>query len=361
MGRGLGALGLGGPMATTPAPVPETKKEAGPVQETKTEAPKVASATVTNGHSPAPVSSPAPVDSASATARKTGLMSVPITSIAPNPYQPRKHIDPDILAELSQSIRENGLIQPPVVSYNPDYDPHYKETDEEESGGARKERKARYLLIAGERRWQASKLAGVVEIPVVLKEATPIQMLELALVENIQRADLNPLEEAQAYRQLMQEFKLTQEAVAQKVGKSRAAVANSLRLFDLPQEILDKVYKNQISEGHARALLMVHERTDQFRLLHDVIAKGFSVRQTEEMARRLNALTATAGFYSPDEKSKATPAERETRDLEERFREALGSQVNLSRSNKDSGKLVIQYNSKEELNAIYNKIVGPDI
>lgn len=339
MGRGLSALGLGGPVPVTSTS--EARKE---------------------GPTPMPLKDKENNGTAQPESRerKSGLMMVPISSIVANPYQPRKHIDPDVLAELAQSIRENGLIQPPVVSLNPDYDPDYKGSPEDDDGPLQKERKARYLLIAGERRWQASKLAGVTEIPVVIKEATPIQMLELALVENIQRADLNPLEEALAYRQLMQEFKLTQEAVAQKVGKSRAAVANSLRLFDLPQQILDAVYTNQISEGHARALLMVHRTEDQYRLLHDIIAKQFSVRQTEEMARRMNALAATEGHLLTEERPKLSPAERETRELEDQFMHALGSRVSLSRSNK-GGKLTIQFSTDDELEAIYARIVGSEI
>ena len=349
MGRGLGALGLGGPLPTV-APPPEALPQA---EVEKSDLPPIRPVSLNGTLTSAPVANPA-------AERKTGLKQVPITSIAPNPYQPRKHIDPDILAELAQSIRENGLIQPPVVSYNPDYDPDYKETDEEATGPVKKERRARYLLIAGERRWQASKLAGFVEIPVVLKEATPIQMLEMALVENIQRADLNPLEEAQAYQQLMREFKLTQEAVAQRVGKSRAAVANSLRLFDLPDNILDSVYKNVITEGHARALLMVRNPNKQNQLLQDIITKQYSVRETEEMARRLNALDATAGFIPTAEKPRLSPAERENRDLEEKFREVLGVRVNLSRSNK-GGKLTIQWENDDELDNIYSKIVPADI
>ncbi len=350
MGKGLGALGLGGPMPSlAPKPVaitPVGPKEGGAGEET----PKPKALTSNGNSQPAKEKEPVAANS-----RKAGLLMVPITAIAPNPYQPRKYIDPDILAELSQSIRENGLIQPPVVSYNPDY-----QSTEEDEGPVKKEREAQYLLIAGERRWQASKLAGFTEIPVVLKEATPLQMLELALVENIQRADLNPLEEAEAYQQLMKEFKLTQEAVAQRVGKSRAAVANSLRLFDLPEDVLQAVYKNFITEGHARALLMVHNDGDKRQLLKEIVAKQYSVRQTEEMARRLNAIAVSANFPTDTTKPKLSPADRETRDLEEQFREALKTQVNLSRSQK-GGKLSIQFNSDEELDFIFNKIVGTDI
>ncbi len=342
MGRGLGALGLGEPASANGFKLEQPSTKA--IVADDLVASSQGADKPENGKQ----------------ARETGLIIVPLTAIAPNPYQPRKHIDPDVLAELAQSIRENGLIQPPVVSYNPDFEPDYQAQDQEESNPDKKERRARYLLIAGERRWQASKLAGVTSIAVVLKEASPVQMLELALVENIQRADLNPLEEAQAYRQLIQEFKLTQEAVARKVGKSRAAIANSLRLFDLPEPILESLYQNKISEGHARGLLMVHKVEDQYRLLHDIISKQFSVRQTEEAARRMNALAATAGYLPEVVQAHASPAERETRVLEEQFKGALGARVSLTRSNK-GGKLVIQFYSDEELDGLYHKIVGSDI
>lgn len=349
MGRGLGALGLGVPVKTG-APLAEAENDTELTPEATSPVPANAPET-----SLAPGNPPE---------RKTGLVRVPITSIASNPYQPRKYFNPEVLAELSQSIRENGLIQPPVVSYNPDYDPHYKEDPNAEpavEGEIRKERKARYLLIAGERRWLASKLAGLIEIPVVLKEATPLQMLELALVENIQRADLNPLEEAEAYRQLMQEFKLTQESVAQRVGKSRAAVANSLRLLDLPKNMRDAVQNGQITEGHARALLMVHNTRHRQQLLAEIIAKQLSVRQAEETARRLNAVALTKEFLD-QEKPIVLPAERETRELETQFRDALkGVRISLIRNNKGAGKLTIQFGSDGELNELFEKIVGADI
>jgi len=347
MGRGLGALGLGGPVPV--APGSDARSDA------RSDVRK-------DGPTPTPLKD----KEANGTAqpdnreRKSGLMMVPISSIIANPYQPRKHIDPEVLAQLAQSIRENGLIQPPVVSLNPNFDPDYKGAPGDEDDPDKKESKARYILIAGERRWQASKLAGVTEIPVVIKEATPIQMLELALVENIQRADLNPLEEALAYRQLMQEFKLTQELVSQKVGKSRAAVANSLRLFDLPPQILDAVYTNKITEGHARGILMLDRTEDQYRLLHDIIAKKYSVRQTEEMARRMNAKAATEGLLPQKDKPRLSPAELESRELEEKCMHALGSRVSLSRSNK-GGKITIQFSTDDELDAIYTRIVGSEI
>lgn len=295
--------------------------------------------------------------------RKTGLSFVPITSIYPNPYQPRKHIDPLILAELSDSIKEHGLIQPPVVSHNPEFNEAALSEPYDENDETAKMRRARYILIAGERRWQASKLAGLVQIPVVIKETTPIQMLELALVENIQRADLNPLEEAAAYKQLVSEFRLTQEEVAQKVGKSRAAVTNALRLLDLPAEILNALNENLITEGHARAILQVKEKAARLRLLGDIINKDMSVRQAEEAARRLNFVISTKdALKEAEEAAKAEKqarfAEMENRELEYRLQSALEStNVDLTRSKK-GGKIVIQFSSDEELETIIKKITG---
>ncbi|NWJ44960.1 MAG: ParB/RepB/Spo0J family partition protein [Chloroflexi bacterium] len=295
--------------------------------------------------------------------RKIGLLTVPITSIAPNPYQPRKKIDPDVLEELANSIRVHGLVQPPVVSYNPDYDPNnHGEEPATVADGVKKEYRARYLLIAGERRWQAAKLIGLTTIPVVVKETTPLQMLELAIVENIQRADLNPLEEAYAYRQLVDEFRLTQEQVSEKVGKSRTAVTNSLRLLDLPKEILDALSDNLFTEGHARALLMAKDNRDRLRLMNLIIEKAMSVRQTEETARRMNTAHAARAYNDeaePEMRQKQRISELETSSLEQKFRDALSMQVELTRS-KRGGKLVVQFYSEEELEWLYRRITGED-
>lgn len=303
--------------------------------------------------------------------RRVGLSWVEITSIAPNPYQPRKHIDPEALNELADSIKELGIIQPPVVSYNPDFDENalaVASADGEDGADTEaldadgKNRRARYLLIAGERRWQASKLTGLTTIPVVIKESTPLQMLEMALVENIQRADLNPLEEAEAYRQLVTEFKMTQQDVARRVGKSRAAVANALRLLDMHPDLLQQLSKGLISEGHARALLMVDDRTYQTRLLREILDKGLSVRQTEETARRYNALASTEKTLAELEAATQAQrevriADRETRDLEEQLRRILDTKVELVRS-KRGGKITIQFFSEEELESVYRKLIG---
>jgi len=264
-----------------------------------------------------------------------GLSEVAVDLIVPNPMQPRQALDPEALQELADSIREHGLIQPLIVTgiQDPTSD-------------------AQYQIITGERRWEAAKMAGLTRVPVIVKEATPQEMLELALVENIQRADLNPLEEAAAYRQLMDDFGLTQEQVAEKVGKSRVTVANSVRLLRLPDEIKRALAEGQISEGHARALLALNKEADQLKILEAIVKKGLSVRQTEEMARRI---VAGAQPRRRDE-----PPSPETEALENEFRNALGTKVRLFRSKK-GGKLVIQFYSEEELEAIYRIIVGGDI
>jgi ParB family chromosome partitioning protein len=281
------------------------------------------------------------------TATTPGVRQVPVASITPNPRQPRHKIDPDALRELAESIREHGLIQPLIVTPAPDST----------------ELAPRYQLIAGERRWSAAKLAGMANVPVIVRGATPQEMLELALVENIQRADLNVLEEANAYRQLMDDFGLTQEQIATKVGKNRTTVTNALRLLKLPPDIQAALADESITEGHARALLTVADEKQQAALLRQVIDAGLSVRQTEEAARRANERPPTADRRSRPERSAAESKEvgREmpaaTRALEDDFRKALGTKVQVFRSRK-GGKIVIHFYSEEELEAVYEKIVG---
>ena len=267
-----------------------------------------------------------------------GVKEVPVEAIQPNPRQPRQALDPEALQELAASIQEHGLIQPLIVT---------------EVESAEYDVEPRYQLIAGERRWEAARLAGFSKVPVIVKEATPQQMLELALVENIQRADLNPLEEATAYRQLMDEFGLTQEEVAERVGKSRAAVANTVRLLRLPDEVKTALAAEKISEGHARALLALEAEADQLRALAAVVQRGLNVRQTEELVRRMAAVVADHPSAEP------LPPELvvETRALEDEFRRSLGTKVQLFRSKK-GGRVVIHFYSEEELQGIYEHIVG---
>ena len=265
----------------------------------------------------------------------SGISHVPVNAIIPNPLQPRQKQEPTALQELADSIREHGLIQPLIVTA--------AQAGQQAPG-------VQYQLIAGERRWTAARLIGLATVPVIIKEATPRQMLELALVENIQRADLDPLEEAVAYRQLIDEFNLTQEQVAARVGKSRVTVTNIMRLLRLPDEAKSALMDGQISEGHARALLAAETPETILALLQLVIRRGLNVRQTEELVRRQTA------EVQPKEKEAPSP---DTVALENRFRESLGTKVRLFRSKK-GGKLVIHFFSEEELQAIYDTIVGPE-
>lgn len=267
----------------------------------------------------------------------TGLAEVPVGQIGPNPRQPRDAMEPAALAELAESIRTHGLIQPLVLTQAP-------------AGAA-----VRYYLVAGERRWRAGQLAGLRTVPAIIKEVSPQGMLELALVENLQRADLNPLEEAAAYQALVEEFGLTQDVVAARVGKSRTAVANTLRLLRLPIKVKEAVIAGQISEGHARALLGLPSDDLIEQALGIVVERELNVRQTEELVRRLAHEAADA---SDDESNGEDEVSPETRHLESRFREALGTKVNLYRSRR-GGRIVIHFYSEEELSAIYDAIVGP--
>lgn len=256
-----------------------------------------------------------------------GVTEVEVDSIVPNPRQPRRALDPEALQELAASIREQGLVQPLVVA----------------------EIEAGYQLLVGERRWRAARLAGLEMVPVVVREATPQQMLELALVENLQREDLNPLEAAAAYQQLVEEFGMTQQQIADKVGKNRVTVTNTLRLLKLPDRVKETLLAEVINEGHARAMLRLRDERAQMRVLEAIIKRGLSVRQTEELVRRL--------VDEPEAKPKAPEKSPELRALEDRFRQALGTKVSLNRS-KRGGKLVIYFYSQEELQAIYDLIVG---
>jgi ParB family transcriptional regulator, chromosome partitioning protein len=271
-------------------------------------------------------------------ARTAGVLEAPVQDIMPNPQQPRMVMNPDLLAELAASIREHGVIQPLIVTRSRPTDP------------------TPYLLVAGERRWRAAQLAGLTTVPVIVKEATSQQLVELALVENIQRADLNALEEAAAFQSLMSEFGLTQHQVADRVGKSRVAVANILRLLRLPETIKKLLAEGALSEGHARALLGLTDEAQMVSAGGQVVARELSVRQTEELVRRLLAAEVTSNAAE-----EADPAEDpnavQTRQLEEAFRAALGTKVTLTRGRR-GGAITIHFYSEEELNNIYTHIVG---
>ena len=260
-----------------------------------------------------------------------GILSVPIEQIVPNPRQPRSHFEDVALDELADSIREYGILQPLVVSRN-----------EDGSG---------YTLVAGERRLQASQLAGLTSVPVILRQATDQQRLVLALIENIQRADLNPLEQANAYRQLFEEFQLSHEEIGQRVGKSRVAVTNTLRLLNLPGVVQKALIENQITEGHARALLGLINPLAMESALRTVLAQKMSVRQTEELVNRLKGekpASIAREERQPEEKS-----------LEEFIRANLSQKVSVKiGKERSSGSLTLYYGSEEEFQDLMVRLTG---
>jgi ParB family transcriptional regulator, chromosome partitioning protein len=265
------------------------------------------------------------------------VLQVPVADLMPNPRQPRTAMSPESLSELADSIREHGVIQPIIVT----------RTSAQASP---------YRIIAGERRWRAARLAGLPSVPVIVKEATPQQFLELALVENIQRADLNPLEEAEAFRVLMDDFGLNQGEVAGKVGKSRVAVANTLRLLRLPDPVKALLTEGSVSEGHARALLALPDEEAIVKAAEHVVARELTVRQTEDLVRRLLASGNTPEPIQEPEGGD-DPDLKHTRHLEDEFRHALGTKVALTRGPR-GGRLVISFYSEEELQALYDRIIG---
>lgn len=258
-------------------------------------------------------------------------LSADIDALEPNPLQPRTRWSDEDLEALATSIREHGIIQPIVVTRGNGRTP--------------------YQIVAGERRWRAARRAGLSSVPILVREISGAQALEVALVENLQRADLNPIEEGLAYRHLTDEFHLTQSEIAERVGKSRPAISNTLRLLDAPEEVREAVVNGRISAGHARALLSMTDPDAQRRLLARIIAEGLSVRQAERMASeppqpKLKPTTASA--TSPEEKA-----------VESELRRVLGTKVDLKRGRR-GGTIVVHWYSDEELNAILDKVIGLD-
>jgi ParB family transcriptional regulator, chromosome partitioning protein len=275
-----------------------------------------------------------------------GVDEVDIDLITPNPEQPRQRMDPEALGELSASIREHGLLQPLVV------------TRQTSQTGA-----VTYQLIAGERRLHAARTAGLARVPVVVRETSARGMLELALVENVQRADLGPLEEATAYRRLVDEFGLSQADVAERVGKSRVAVSNTLRLLELPPAIKDGLAAGEITEGHARALLGAPQEGVRLNLYREVVSKSLSVRQTEELVRRLRE--GSPWLEVPDEEPRPRrgrpprPVDPNLSAIEERLRASLNTQVRLERS-RTGGRIVIQFYGDEDLEGLITRLLGDE-
>jgi len=268
---------------------------------------------------PAPAAPAPPAAAEREPARPTEL---DIDLLVPNPRQPREHIDEARLEELAQSIRSHGVIQP-VVARRVD---------------------GRYEIVAGERRWRAAQRAGLLKVPVVIRDVDDERLLEVALVENIQREDLNPIEEAQAYRRLADQFHLSQEAIAAAVGKDRATVANYMRLLRLPAEIRNDLAQGQLSMGHARALLALLDENAQRRIAREVVSRGLSVREAEALTRRESAPAAPA---PPPKK-----IDPNTRAAEEQLKLALGTRVRINRRGK-GGRIEIDFSNEDELQRLY--------
>lgn len=255
--------------------------------------------------------------------------SIKITQIEPNGEQPRKKFDEESLQELADSMKEYGILQPLLVKKTGDM----------------------YQIIAGERRWRAAKLAGMKEVPVIIREYDRQQSVEIALIENVQRADLNPIEEAMAYHQLMQEFGMKQEEIASRVSKNRVTITNSIRLLKLPESIRNMLINEEISSGHARALLALEEPEQQEELAKRILEKGLSVRETEKIVKSMT---------KPVKEKKEEQEERDLsfifRDLEERMKGIMGTKVMIHQKDKNKGRIEIEYYSASELERIVELI-----
>lgn len=296
LGRGLDAL------------FPEKNKEKEPVKEQiqKTE------------------QKPAPVEKKPVMEEKKTEMMVKISKVEPNRSQPRKQFDEDALLELSESIKQYGILQPLLVSDKKDY----------------------YEIIAGERRWRAAKLAGLKEVPVIIKEFNNQQVVEISLIENIQREDLNPIEEAMAYKRLIDEFNLKQDEIADRVSKSRTAVTNSMRLLKLDERVQQMLIDEMISAGHARTILAITDKEQQYTVAMRVFDEKLSVRETEKLVKKI--------LEPPKEKKIefGTAEDAVYESLEEKMKGIMGTKVFIHRKKNDKGKIEIEYYSRDELERI---------
>lgn len=252
---------------------------------------------------------------------------VKITMVEPNREQPRKHFDEDALQELADSIKQFGLLQPILVQDRKDY----------------------YEIIAGERRWRAAKIAGLKEVPVIIKNYTEQEIVEIALIENIQREDLNPIEEAQAYKKLLTEFNLKQDEVAERVSKSRAAVTNSIRLLKLSDKVQQMVIDDMISTGHARALLAVDDAEEQYNLAQKIFDEKLSVRDIEKLVKNLHKAPKPKKL---DDKAMQAIYQ----DIEEKLKQSLSTKVSVSSKGNGTGKIEIEFYSHDDLDRLLEMI-----
>jgi ParB family chromosome partitioning protein len=258
-----------------------------------------------------------------------GILEIDIKSIVPSEYQPRRAFKDNALKELSASIKEKGVIQPVVV---------------------RKEANNIFKLIAGERRWRAAKMAGLSKLPVIIKDVAPAEAIELALIENIQREDLNPLETAEAFQRLVRDFKLTHDDLSKKIGKDRATVTNYLRILKLPSEIKQWIADGSLGAGHAKALLQIENVKTQIEIAKKIIQKGLSVRETEALSRK--AVSPGTPRHKPH-----AWKDPQIASLEDSLRQSLGTKVRLQHKGKKGGKIEIEYYSLDELDRLLEVLI----
>ena len=263
------------------------------------------------------------------TEKKTGEILVKINEVEPNREQPRKDFDEDALMELADSIKQFGILQPLIVQKKKDY----------------------YEIIAGERRWRAAKIAGVKEVPVIIKDYTEQEIVEISLIENIQRENLNPIEEAMAYKRLLEEFDLKQDEVAERVSKSRTAVTNSMRLLKLSERVQQMIVDDMISTGHARALLAIDDEEQQYQIAIRIFDEKLSVRETEKLVKALK---------NPKKEVKKEKPEHTFvyENLEEHLKNIIGTKVRVNPKANGKGKIEIEYYSENELERIYDLIMS---
>ncbi len=260
---------------------------------------------------------------------KSGEVLVKINKVEPNREQPRKDFDEDALLELADSIKQFGILQPLLVQKKNDY----------------------YEIIAGERRWRAAKIAGIKEIPVIIKNFTEQEILEISLIENIQRENLNPIEEAMAYKKLLDEFHLKQDEVAERVSKSRTAVTNSMRLLKLDARVQQMIVDDMITTGHARALLAIDDEEQQYMLANKIFDEKLSVRETEKLVKLLKK-------PKKEEKNEEKVPSFIYENLAEKMKSIIGTKVNVNPKSNGKGKIEIEYYSEEELERIFDMIMS---
>ena len=275
------------------------------------------------------VTSEKTVESKEDAAAKSGVQVMKINEVEPNRDQPRKNFDEDALLELSDSIKQFGVLQPLLVRKRKDY----------------------YEIIAGERRWRAAKLAGVKEVPVIEKEYTDQEILEIGLIENLQRENLNPIEEAIAYKRLLEEFNLKQDEVAERVSKSRTAVTNSMRLLKLSDKVQQMIIDDMISTGHARALLAIDDPELQYTLANKIFDEKLSVRETEKLVKEIK---------NPKKPKEKKPVANSFiyQDLEEKMKSVFGTKVSIASKGKGKGKIEIEYYSDDELEHLFDMMMS---